>query len=204
LARSEADRLPAVRLFTVQKPIPAHSEEALAVALTLHDKRKNTWRMLPGSRWYRFAHPRWGCFTVAICSDLLDPVPWASLRGQIQHILTCAYNKDVDLYDAMTWVRAYENYTNVVLTNHGEHGGSFAWTPRGQHRKEITRLRGADLYLIADVKLPVMGLVAAQQCGAQESVAVHVKEWLDGAPKDKKQPDYKAPPPGFEPWPCDH
>jgi hypothetical protein len=63
----------------------------------------------------------------------------------------------------MTWIRAYENYTNVVLAKHGEYGGSFAWTPR---RGKAQRNHAAEwqwLYLIADVKLPVDDLIEDQR-----------------------------------------
>ncbi|MBI3268345.1 MAG: hypothetical protein HYZ53_04935 [Planctomycetes bacterium] len=106
-----------------------------------------------------------------------------------------AYNQDVDLFDAMTWVPAYENYINVVLTNHGVPGGSFAWTPRHRERKEIARLRGPDLLLAADVILPVASLLKAQEEQAGSVVKSMAAKWPE---KPKCTPDdWKAPPPGF-------
>ena len=57
------------------------------------------WSILKGRRWYRFLHPEWGDFTIAICSDLLDSAPWRSLRGELLHAFTVAFNKNVDLYE---------------------------------------------------------------------------------------------------------
>jgi len=76
-----------VREFLVRKPLPTHTEHGLTESLSRDRKLKSKWRMLPGTRWYRFVHPRWGDFTVAICSDLIDPAPWRSLQGQILHLL---------------------------------------------------------------------------------------------------------------------
>ena len=153
------------------------------------------YHMLPGNRWYRFVHPHWGDFTIAICADLLDPTPWNSLRGEIQHILSSAYNRDVALFREMTWVCAYENYCNLVLTNHGFHGGSFAWTPRSGHDKEVVRLQGARLFLIADVEMPVKSLIKAQRDGVGEAVRRGRDVWVGGKPG--KESGFKSPPAGW-------
>ena len=79
-------------------------------------------------------HPQWGDFTIAICADLLDAGPWRSLRGELLHLFMVAFNEDVDLYDSLTWIRAYENYVNLVAVNHGSLGGSFLWTPDWRRR----------------------------------------------------------------------
>jgi len=191
-----------VRQFTIQKPMPAHLEFGLARALSPKADPDRSWHMNMGARWYLFAHPRWGKFTVAICSDLIDPAPWNNLRGEIQHLITCAYNKDVDLYEAMTWVRAYENFTNVVLVNHGEYGGSFVWTPKHKGKKEVVKLRGTQLNLIADVVLPVKDLVTAQKHGVEYAIAKAEKDWCGSGQLSfgigcEKVKDFKAPPPGY-------
>lgn len=99
----------------------------------------------------------------------------------------------------MTWVRAYENYANVVLTNHGQFGGSFAWSPRHGRGKAIVRLHGSKLNLVADVRLPVRDLFQAQQNRPQEGIEEATREWLE--PEHKRaQSDkgaFKTPPPGY-------
>ena len=77
---------PTVRWFRVRKPNPAHTEAGLARALSERPPRTK-WRLLPGDRWYRFVHPEWGDFTVAICADLIDAGPWRALRGELLHLL---------------------------------------------------------------------------------------------------------------------
>lgn len=190
--------LPLVRRFSIHKPMPTHLEFGLATALSERKDargRKGTeWKVLAGQRWYRFINHRWGDFTVAICSDLIDPSPWWSLRSQVLHIFMCAYNQDVDLFESMSWVRAYENYCNLVSVNHGEHGGSFAWTPGRSHSRELAKLRGSGLFLLADVLIPVKGLHEAQIRGTEWARDAAAKHW-SGAKESKNR--FKAPPPTF-------
>lgn len=97
-------------------------------------------------------------------------------------------------------IRAYENFANVVLVNHGEYGGSFVWTPKRSGNKEVTKLRGGKLNLIADVDLPVKALVTAQRDGVERAVARAEADWL-GSQCDGERSvtdTFKAPPPGFE------
>ena len=191
----DRDRGPiGVRWFRVRKPVPAHMEDGLARALA--KKPPGTrWRMIRGKHWYRFVDPKWGDFTIAICSDLIDAAPWRALRGEILHLLMVAFNKDVDLFDSLTWVRAYENYVNVASVNHGKYGGSFIWTPRTRHEKELARLRGSGLVLLADVTLPVKELLWAQRKGVKKAVVESKRSWSGKSPPVAT---FKAPPPGFE------
>ena len=189
------DRGPtSVRWYRVRKPLPAHVETGLAQTLT--DRSPDTaWSMLKGYRWYRFVHPQWGDFTISICADLIDTAPWRSLRGELLHLFMVAFNQDVDLYDSLTWVRAYENYVNIVAVNHGSHGGSFLWTPRRSHAHELARLRGQRLFLIADVDIPVKALLAAQRDGVRDAVSREAGSW---AGQDQEPSAFKSPPPGYE------
>ena len=185
---------PTVRWYRVRKPLPAHIEAGLAQALTAKS-RGTTWSILPGYRWYRFVHRQWGDFSISICSDLIDTAPWRSLRGELLHLFMVAFNKDVDLYDSLTWVRAYETYVNLVAVNHGHHGGSFLWTPRRSHANELARLRGRGLFLIADVTIPAKGLLEAQRDGVREAVSTAACEW---AGTQHQRSTFKSPPPGFQ------
>ena len=173
--------------------MPAHIENGLARALSKNAVRTK-WQMMRGQRWYRFVHPKWGDFTVAICADLIDSAPWRALRGDLLHLLMVAFNKDVDLFDALTWVRAYETYVNVASVNHGRFGGSFLWTPRRTHGRELARLRGRGLVLTADVRLPVKELLSAQRTGVQKAIVRAAWEWQG---KMSAATKFKAPPPGF-------
>ena len=190
------DRGPtSIRWFRVRKPMPAHSEEGLARSLTERSGNRTAWSILEGQRWYRFVHRQWGDFTVAICSDLIDTEPWRSMRGELLHLFLVGFNKDVDLYDSLTWVRAYENYVNVVAVNHGHYGGSFLWTPRRKHGRELARLRGARLFLVADVELSISSLLKAQQCGVDAAVVGSACEWIG---RGHEPLAFKSPPPGYQ------
>lgn len=182
-----------IRWYRVSKVLPSHIETGFAQALSLKFGGAK-WKMLKGRRWYRFVHRRWGDFSIAVCADLLDSTPWRSLRGELLHLFMVSYNADIGLYEALTWIRAYESYVNLVAVNHGKHGGSFIWTPRRKHSREIATLRGPELFLFADVEVPVRELARAQRMGVQEAVERHVKEWICS---DGGSSLYKAPPPGF-------
>ncbi|GEM_PF-1322422 len=182
-----------VREFRIRKPTPSHLERGYAAALS--ERGHATFEMLPGRKWYRFVHPNWGDFTVGICADLLDPTPWESLRGDILHLFLCAYNKDVDLFDSLSWVRAYETYANVAVTNHGKYGGSFAWTPQSSHRKEIAKLRGNGLFVLADVDLPVQSLKEAQESGVDAARQAARDDWNSEDSSDDDS--FKSPPPSY-------
>ena len=184
---------PAVRWFRVRKPVAAHMEDGLAVALST-GSAQTSWRMLRGRRWYRFVHPRWGDFSVAICADLIDAAPWRALRGELLHLLMVAFNKDVELFESLTWVRAYENYVNVASVNHGRYGGSFLWTPRRTHGRELAGLRGRGLVLTADVRLPVRELLEVQREGVDRAIDQAAGYWRG---ESLAATPFKAPPPGF-------
>ena len=185
---------PSYRWYRVRKPLPAHNEAGLAQALTVQSPG-TTWGILRGYRWYRFVHRRWGDFTISICADLIDTAPWRSLRGELLHLFMVAFNKDVDLYDSLTWVRAYETYVNLVAVNHGHYGGSFLWTPRRSHAHELARLRGQELFVIADVTIPVKGLLEAQRNGVRDAVSTAACDW---AGTQHQTTEFKSPPPGFQ------
>lgn len=185
-----------VREYKIPKPIPAAVEYALARSLTNISVPMGgaRWEILPGSRWYRFLHPMWGAFSVAICSDLLDPIPWARMRGRFLHLFIISNNTDVDLYQSITWSRAYECYVNLIAVNHGEHGGSFSWTPKHRHHKEVAVIRGQNLNVVVDVELETQKLLAKQRLGWEEEVARLSENWPNGVRSDGPRENWKTPP----------
>lgn len=189
------DRGPtSLRWYRVRKSLPADVESGLAGALP-RLPGQHAWKILEGRRWYRFLHPQWGDFAVAICADLLDPAPWRSLRGDLLHLFLVAYNKDVNLFESVTWTRAYENFVNLVLVNHGHYGGSVLWTPQRSHGREVARLRGRDLFLLADARLPVRSLFDSQPNQLQQASCAAVEAWQRRDAPEKEA--FKSPPPKF-------
>ncbi len=182
-----------VRWFRIRKPVPARVETGLAQALD----RLNPgvcWTVMEGRRWYRFVHPKWGDFTIAICADLIDPSPWHALRGELLHLLMVGFNRDVKFFEGLTWVRAYENYVNLVAVNHGKYGGSFAWTPKRRHLRDMATLRGGRIFLVADVGVPVKDLFRAQRTAGASATESASNSWLE---RKSLSSDFKSPPPGY-------
>lgn len=187
-----------VHVYTIRKPIPAVAEFGLAKALTAKSTNGVTWRFLRGTRIYRFIHPKWGNFSVGICSDLLDAGVWAQLNDEkfnVQHLFLVSHNKDVELYHVMTRTRAYELLANVVLCNHGTYGGSYAWTPKSGVGKEVARFNGAGLRVVSDVVLPVRALAEHQENGRDKVLKAATEEWL--TPRAAAEDRFKPLPPRF-------
>lgn len=183
--------------FRVRKTRPAHVEVEMAHHLT--NVLNLPHQIVPGDEWYQISHPKWGPFTVAICSDLLDPGPWSLLKGRLLHLFMVAWNEDVRLYDAMTWTRAYELFVNLVAVNHGSKGGSLAWTPAHREARELFQVHGEGHYLTADIVLPVRDLHEHQIHGLQralEKAGTIVKKMFEGDHQKKK--GYKSIPPGWK------
>lgn len=196
-------------VFRIRKPRPAHIEYGVQDMLTKQPHPKNTWRVLRGSEWIRFDHHRWGPFAVAICSDLLDAEPWTQLRGSLLHLFLTAWNPDINLYDSMTWSRAYELFANVVSVNHGHEGGSRAWIPIHTSRKTAFAqspfsVQGRGHFVMTDVDLPVRALYDVQRLdeeAARQQVHDLAKEAFSGSsaiePLTAKH--FKTPGPTFRP-----
>lgn len=182
-----------IRWYRIRKPLPSDMEIGLAKALSTNSVK---WEILQGRRLYRFVHPRWGDFTVAICSDLIESSFWRSLRGELLHLFMVAFNRDVDLYEALTRVRSYEEYVNLAGVNHGRYGGSLVWTPRHGHEREVARLRGGNLFVLADVELPVKELFDAQVNGVANAQEGAQRRWTHALSRATKE-QFKSPPPGF-------
>jgi len=183
--------------FRVRKTRPAHVEFEMAHHLT--NVLNLPHQIVPGDEWYQISHPKWGPFTVAICSDLLDPGPWSLLKGRLLHLFMVAWNEDVRLYDAMTWTRAYELFVNLVAVNHGSKGGSLAWTPAHREARELFQVHGEGHYLTADIVLPVRDLDEHQAAGLQlalKRAGTTVKEMFKG--DYQKRSSYKSVPPGWK------
>lgn len=182
-------------IFRLRKPRPAAIEYGVQEWLSQPATNLGRWNILPGTEWVRFLHPRWGCFAVAICSDLIDIKPWSRYKGLIQHLILTAWNSDLELYDAMSRSRGYELFANVVVVNHGHEGGSLVWTPYRAHAKSPLQVRGRDQFILADVTLPVSSLISVQQEGG----ARELQEQMDKAGRFfEPQPPT---PPKFKPRP---
>lgn len=189
-----------VAVFWVRKPYPNAQEQGLA--LHLSDATGTPWRFQRGLTWTRFRLPTWGGFTVAICSDILDTFAWDWLRGRIQHLFVVAYNTDLDLFDKMTWTRAYELFANVAMSNHGSQGGSLSWTPRHGMHKQLFEVKGQEKGIAVTVELPVRALHDHQRTGVTKAAGDSKVDFWDRVqigtkPQKIQGAGFKSPAPGY-------
>lgn len=197
-SQPDDENVPEVRKYTIRKPLPTHVEYALGRAIENRNNQACQWRLISSSSLRRFVHPKWGDFSVPICSDLLRPSWWQALQGTVLHLLIPAHNQDVDLFDSLSWSRTYDIFANVVLTNHGTYGGSFGWSPKHRHHRELAGIRGRSrLAVFADVDLPVKAL-ANEQCVAKRNAVLRdTKNLLDPVREEGGRTTFKSPPAGY-------
>lgn len=188
-------------IFKIRKPFASIAE--LGLILYLNCRSEDThWAFSPGQAWYTFTYPRWGSFSVAICSDILDTYIWDWLRGRIQHLFVVAHNKDTDLFDQLSWARSYELFANIAIANHGCYGGSLVWTPKRSFHKRIFSTHGSKVSTSFAVKLPVESLVSAQCGGLSAAIEAEEGEWckrvgIEIEEKECKKSEFKSPPQCF-------
>ena len=79
-----------------------------------------------------------------------------------------------------------------------------AWRPavvlscgprRRSHERELARLLGRPLFLLADVNIPVKGMIEAQREGVEKAAKRAMGQWLK---TENPPPEFKAPPPGYK------
>ena len=82
-----------------------------------------------------------------------------------------------------------------VATNCGHYGGSFAWSPQSGEGKELARLRGNHLLVLADVELPVRALVEQQQNGTERALLREMEStWSPEGAVEAEIARFKSPP----------
>lgn len=177
--------------FRVRKCCPNVSEISLLMAL--EQRLQDThWMFVGGNGWYVFEYPGWGAFTITICSDVLTTGKWRRLAGRIQHLFIPAWNKDIDLFDQVTWTRGYELYANAICANHGVYGGSVVWSPKHGYEKEVFRVHGGNKGIAIVVTVPVRSLVEAKDNQYCDSVREETHKWLGLADPKSKDPGTKG------------
>lgn len=187
-----------VDTFYLRKPVPSNIEAGLARFMS--EKTGDDWYFAGDNVWPLFVHPIWGNFTGAICSDILNSSMWDWYSGKLQHLLVAAFNKDIELFDQFTWTRGYELYCNVITSNHGECGGSVAWSPKTGHQKEIFSTHGRDISLTVLLNLPLTSLKYAQENMLEKKRKSEKERWhqlTGGDSKSDEEIDFKSPPPDF-------
>ena len=136
---------------------------------------------------YVFDCGSYGTIGVSVCYDFMDVERALMYRGQIQHLLVLAYNKDLKMFRALADALSRTVFCNVLVCNTGHFGGSLVVSPyREAFRRTLYSHDGAGLFTTQVVPLPVRDLVWAQR-------------WEDdkiNKPRDKRL--FKDPPPGYK------
>jgi predicted amidohydrolase len=136
---------------------------------------------------YVFDCGSYGTVGVSICYDFMDVERALMYRGQIQHLLVLAYNRDLKMFRALADALSRTVFCNVVVCNTGYFGGSLVVSP---YRKAISRTlyshEGGGLFTTQVVPLPVRDLVWAQR-GEDDKLN-----------KPRNDRLFKDPPPGYK------
>jgi predicted amidohydrolase len=122
-----------------------------------------SWTFEPDSTVYVFDCERYGCVGVSICYDFMDIERALLYRGQIQHLVVLAYNRDLNMFRALAESLSRTVFCNVIVCNTGHHGGSLAVSPHYEAAERVLYSHdGAKLFTAQVVNLPVQGLIRAQ------------------------------------------
>jgi hypothetical protein len=89
------------------------------------------------------------------------------LKAEYLNIASCHYSRKGDRTP----------HLNVVAINHGDYGGSFAWSPKSGEAKELARIRGSGLLVLVDVELPVAAQHKRRRNGVLNILTRQVRTW---------------------------
>ncbi len=163
-----------VQEYTIGKTYPAKKEKEKLLS--------SGWSFIPDPVLYLFDGGAYGRIGVCICYDFMDVERPVLYRGNIQHLIVLAYNKDTESFFHLSEALSRTVYCNVVVCNTGFFGGSVAITPvYNPYKRTIYRHEGKNMLSTQIIKIPVNSLIKAQKG----------LELLN-----KKE--YKSPPPGYK------
>lgn len=113
---------------------------------------------------YVFDCERYGRIGVSICYDFMDIERALMYRGQIEHLIVLAYNKDLEMFRSLAVSLSRTVYCNVVICNTGSLGGSIVVSPYYEaHRRILYAHDGAELFTTQVIQAPVLGLIQAKR-----------------------------------------
>ena len=123
------------------------------------------------------------CFSVLICSELLEVANRAWMTGRVDALFVPEWNKDTETFDALVEATAMDLHTYVVQCNDRAYGDSRIRCPaKKAHKRDLLRVRGGEL---DDFNV---GTIPFDRLRRFQSSAI---------PPTGPGEDYKPTPPGF-------
>lgn len=105
--------------------------------------------------------------TASMCYDSTDVKLAADLRDLVDCYIISAFNRDVNVFDAMAEAMRYHLYNHTVIANSGEFGGSTIQAPyENTYDRLLLHAHGSDQALVAIKTLMLSDFVRAHHKAA--------------------------------------
>lgn len=136
------------------KKFPANVESKTIKAYG--KKKGKDYIFVPDDNIYLIDAKPFGKIGFAICADFYDLERFVAYKGQVQHMIILAYNRDTPSFFALAEAISRIIMCNVVICNTGKYGDSLVFSPyKESHDRMIFRNQGADLFATQVVNIPV-------------------------------------------------
>ncbi len=101
----------------------------------------------------------YGCFSVLICSELMEAGQVADLFGRIEILVVPSWNKDTASYDHLIQSVGLQLHTIVAIANNGHYSDCRVWAPRDvRWQRDQCRLIERDVNDVLSVAIPLQSL----------------------------------------------
>lgn len=102
---------------------------------------------------------RFGCFSVLICSELIETRRVADLLGRVELVVVPAWNRDTASFDHLIQSAGLQLHAIIAVANNGHYSDCRAWAPRCvRWERDLCRLVERDRDGIVSVEIPLTSL----------------------------------------------